>query len=169
MSDLADAVGVVRARGAAAQLCVIADGNVVVDEAVGCPADGLFLLFSAGKPLVALLVHLLAERGALALADPVAKYWPEFGQRGKQAITIRQVLQHRSGVPVARSFPLDALIMTDWAASVRAIEAARPQYPPGQAPAYQVLSFGFILGELIQRVAGLPVQELLSAEILQPL
>jgi CubicO group peptidase (beta-lactamase class C family) len=123
----------------------------------------------AGKPLVALLVHLLAERGALALDDPVARYWPEFGQRGKQAITIRQVLQHRSGLPVARSFPLDALIMTDWAASVHAIERAAPAYPPGQVPAYHVLSYGFILGELVQRVAGVPVGEFLRAELLAPL
>ena len=58
-------------------------------------------------------------------------HWPEFGQPGKQAITIRQVLQHRSGLPVARSMARDALAMTDWTASVRALEGPRPRYPPG--------------------------------------
>jgi CubicO group peptidase (beta-lactamase class C family) len=159
----------VRERGCAAQLCVLARGRVVLDVSVGCRADSLFFLFSAGKPLVALLVHLLAERGQLALDDPVARYWPEFGSRGKQAITIRQVLQHRSGVPAARGFAIDALAMTNWAGSVRALERAAPVYPPGQIPAYHVLSYGFILGELVQRVTRTAVRDFLQAELLTPL
>jgi CubicO group peptidase (beta-lactamase class C family) len=148
---------------------VISRGRVVLDEAIGCEPGSLFFLFSASKPMVALLVHQLAERGLLALDDPVARYWPEFARRGKQAITIRQVLQHRSGLPVARSMPRDALAMTDWTASVRALERAAPAYPPGQVPAYHVLSYGFLLGELVRRVTGTPVREVLAAELLGPL
>jgi CubicO group peptidase (beta-lactamase class C family) len=148
---------------------VLHRGRVVLDEAFGCRPDSLFFLFSASKPLVALLVHLLAQRGELALDDPVAAHWPPFAQHGKQDITIRQVLQHRSGVPVARSFARDALVMTDWGASVRALEQATPRYPPGQVPAYHILSYGFILGELVQRVTGVPVGELLASELLEPL
>src|SRR5262249_25588359 len=107
----------------------------------------------------ALLVHLLAERRELALDDRVAAYWPEFSHHGKQDITIRQVLQHRSGLPVARSMAQDALTMTDWAASVRALEMAAPSFEPGSVPAYHVLSYGFILGELVQRVTGAPVSD----------
>ncbi|MGH3304607.1 MAG: serine hydrolase domain-containing protein, partial [Streptosporangiaceae bacterium] len=114
-------------------------------------------------------MHLLAERGRLALDDPVAAHWPEFGQRGKQGITIRHVLQHRGGLPVARGMPLDALVMTEWAASVRAIERTAPAYPPGDVPAYHILTFGFILGEVVQRVTGLPVGDLLRDELLYPL
>ncbi len=142
---------------------------MAADRAVGCQPDSLFFLFSASKPMVALLVHMLAERGELGLDDPVARYWPAFGQRGKQDITVRQVLQHRSGLPVARGFARDAAAMTDWAASVRAIERARLSYPPAAVPAYHVLSYGFILGELVQRVAGVPVTEFLRAELLHPL
>jgi CubicO group peptidase (beta-lactamase class C family) len=163
------AVDLVRARGAAAQLCVLRGGRVVLDRAVGCAPDSLFWIFSTSKPFVALLVHLLAERGALALDDRVADHWPEFGQRGKQAITVRQVLQHRSGVPVARDLVRDALAMTDWDRSVRAVAAARPAWPPGQVVAYQVVSFGFVLGELVRRVAGVPVPDLLAREFLDPL
>lgn len=57
----------VRARGAAAQLCVLRDGEVLLDDATGCPPDDLFWIFSASKPYVALLVHRLAERGDDAL------------------------------------------------------------------------------------------------------
>jgi CubicO group peptidase (beta-lactamase class C family) len=159
----------VAARGAAAQVCVIADGEVAIDRAFGCAADSLFWLFSASKPLVALAVHLLAERGELSLDDAVASYWPEFGRSGKQAITIRQVLQHRGGLPVARSMAADALAMTDWDASVRAIERAAPKLPPGTGPAYHILSFGFILGEVVQRVSGVSLADFMQAEFLGPL
>jgi CubicO group peptidase (beta-lactamase class C family) len=166
---LDSAVSLAASRGCAAQLCVIHRGQVVLDEAIGCRPDSLFFLFSASKPMTALLVHLLAERGELDLDDPVARYWPEFGQRGKQAITIRQVLRHRSGLPVARSMAADALTMTDWTASIRALERAAPAYPPGQVPAYHVLSYGFLLGELVRRVTGTPVRDFLHAALLAPL
>jgi CubicO group peptidase (beta-lactamase class C family) len=164
-----DPIALIRERGSPAQLRVHARGRVVLDESYRCQPDSLFILFSAGKPLVALGVHLLAERGKLALDDPVATYWPEFGQRGKHGITVRHVLQHRGGLPVARGMPLDALLMTDWAASVRAIEQAAAAYPPGEVPAYHILTFGFILGEVVQRVTGRPVRDFLRDELLEPL
>jgi CubicO group peptidase (beta-lactamase class C family) len=163
------ALDLVRARGVAAQLCVVRDGRVVLDRAVGCRPDSLFWIFSASKPFVALLAHLLAQRGELSLDDRVADHWPRFGQRGKEAITVRQVLQHRSGLPVARSAALDALVMTDWDRSVRHIEQARPSWPPGQVTAYHYISYGFILGELVRRVSGAPLPDLLAAEFLGPL
>jgi CubicO group peptidase (beta-lactamase class C family) len=167
--DLDAAARLVAERGCPAQLCVISRGDVVLDRGFGCAPDSLFFLFSASKPMVALLVHQLAERGAIGLDDPVATYWPEFGQRGKDAITIRQVLRHRSGLPVARSAARDALAMTDWAASVRALERAVAAYPPGSAPAYHFLSYGFLLGEVVRRVTGRPVRDVLRSELLEPL
>ena len=169
MRGLEKAKSLMRERGSPAQLCVHARGRVVVDEAFECQPDALFFLFSAGKPLVALAVHLLAQRGALSLDDPVAAHWPEFGQRGKQAITVRHVLQHRGGLPVARGTPLDALVMTDWDASIRAIEHAVPAYPPGEVVAYHVLTFGFILGEVLRRVTGVAVRDCVASELLGPL
>jgi CubicO group peptidase (beta-lactamase class C family) len=156
----------IRARGATAQICVLHKGQVVLDSSFGCEPDTPFLIFSAGKPFVAMLVHLLAERGQLALDDPVARYWPEFGQRGKSSVTIRQVLQHRSGVHVARSLAWDALAAPSWRRSIRALETARPST---KFPAYHVISYGFILGELVQRVTGAPLRDFLRTELLEPL
>ena len=158
-----------RARGTAGQLCVLRRGRVVLDRWYGRGPDALFLTFSAGKPLTALLVHKLAESGALVLDQCVAAYWPEFGRNGKEAVTVRQVLQHRAGVPVARSLLRDAWAMTDWERSIRAIEQAAPAYPPGEVAAYHIISFGYILGELLRRVSGVPVRELLRTEFLDPL
>lgn len=166
---LEDVTGLVQARGAVAQVCAIRDGRVITDRSFGCRPDALFLLFSAGKPFAAVLVHQFAERGLVGLDDPVARYWPEFGRHGKDAITVRQVLQHRSGVPVARGLWRDALAAASWERSVRARERARPSFPPGQVPAYHILSYGFILGELIQRVTGSDLRSVLRAELLDPL
>jgi CubicO group peptidase (beta-lactamase class C family) len=163
------ATALITARGCPAQLCVLSRGRVVLDRAFNCAPDSLFFLFSASKPFVALLVHQLAERGVLGLDDPVADYWPEFAQRGKAAITIRQVLRHRSGLPVATTMAGDAIAMTNWARSVRNLERARPAYPPGLVPAYHVISYGFLLGELVQRMTGEPVRDVLAAQILEPL
>jgi CubicO group peptidase (beta-lactamase class C family) len=167
--DLSQADALIRARGGAAQLCVIHQGQVAADRSYGCGDESLFWLFSASKPLVALAVHLLAERGQLSLDEPIARYWPEFARSGKQAITVRQVLQHRGGLPVARSMAADALSMANWDASIRAIETAKPSLPPGEGPAYHILSFGFILGELVQRVSGIPLTEFVQTEFLGPL
>jgi CubicO group peptidase (beta-lactamase class C family) len=163
------ALELIRSRNATAQLCVMRDGQVVLDRSFGCRRDALFLIYSASKPFVALLVHLLAQRGQLSLDDPVAAHWPEYGQRWKGSITVRHVLQHRAGVPVAGGLPRTLLHMTDWDRSVHDAERARPRWPAGQVPAYHFVTYGFILGELVHRVTGRPVRDFLSSELLAPL
>ena len=161
--------GLVRARGARASLCVLRDGRVLLDRSFGGPPDALFWIFSASKPFVALLVHQLAVRGTVDLDAPVARYWPEFAGGGKGAVTVRHVLQHRSGFATARGFAGDALAMTDWPRAIRAIERARLRWVPGEVAAYQPIVYGHILGELVRRVTGTSVASLLSSEFLGPL
>lgn len=164
------AVALVAARRAVARLCVMRHGKVVLDRGFGAAPDALFWLFSTSKPFVALLVHLLARRGLLDLDAPVAAYWPGYARHGKGGITVRHVLGHRAGVPLAGgNLPHDALAMADWARSVRLAEHARPRWPAGEVPAYHILTFGFILGELVRRVTGVPPAELLASEVLAPL
>jgi CubicO group peptidase (beta-lactamase class C family) len=157
-------------RGVVARLCVMRHGKVVLDRGFGAPPDALFWLFSTSKPFVAMLVHLLVRRGLLDLDDPVAAHWPEFGRHGKEGITVRHVLTHRAGVPVAgRSVLHDAAVLGDWWRSVRLAERARPRWAAGTVPAYHILSFGFILGELVRRVTGRSPAVLLAEEMLAPL
>jgi CubicO group peptidase (beta-lactamase class C family) len=166
---LASALRLVHARGGTAQLVVLKDGSVLLDRTFGCAPGDLFWTFSAGKPFIALLVHLLAQRGELSLDDPVARSWPGFAARGKDGVTVRQVLQHRSGLSSARGMLGDALVMADWDRSLRALERARLRRPPGTAPAYQAIAYGFILGEVVRRVSGTPPEQLLRREFLDPL
>lgn len=167
--EKASALRLVRSRGGAARLLAVRHGRRFLDESIGCGPDSLFWMFSAGKPFIAVLVHRLAEQGRIALDAPVADLWPEFARAGKGAVTVRQVLQHRSGMAVATSTLGDALAMTNWARSVRHIENAALRWPPGSVPAYQYLAFGFILGELVQRATGMAVAECLRIELLEPL
>jgi CubicO group peptidase (beta-lactamase class C family) len=166
--DVRRVTALIERPGVAAQLCVLLDGETVLEQSVNTGPDQPFLLFSAGKPLTAMLVHRLAARGAFGLDDPIARHWPQFGEKGKETITIRQVLQHRSGLPYGRSLPLDAVLAPHWDRSVRALAAARPRYAPGAVPAYHVLSFGFLLGEVVRRATGEPFREVLRREVLTP-
>lgn len=158
----------VRARGIPAQLCVVRGDEVVFDRSYRTADDALFWAFSAGKPLTSVLVWRLVGRGLVDPDAPMAHYWPELVGGHKEQVTVRHVLQHRSGLPTAGSLLGDVLAMTDWDASVARLEHAHCRFPPGTAPAYQFLTYGFLLGELVQRVSGLPFAQVLHDEVLVP-
>ncbi len=114
------------------------------------------------------LIYLLAERGQVRLDEPVATYWPEFAEHGKSRVTIRQVLQHRSGLVQSMSMG-DAFAISNWDAFAHRVARSRPALTPGDGPAYQALSYGFILGEIVQRVTQRTVREVLASELWNPL
>jgi CubicO group peptidase (beta-lactamase class C family) len=160
-----------------AAVAVWVEGDLVVDlwggsaDAAGrqpWQPDTLASVFSGSKGLTSTCVHLLADRGELDLHAPVAAYWPEFGQAGKQDITIAMVLGHRSGVigPRTRLHWRDA---ADWDAVCAHIAAAEPWWEPGTAQGYHMVTFGFILGEVVRRVTGRTTGQYLRTEIAEPL
>ncbi|MFC4943377.1 serine hydrolase domain-containing protein [Pseudonocardia sp. GCM10023141] len=151
-------------RGGAA-LSVIVDGTTVVDL-WGGSADvrsgrpwvesTTSVMFSMTKGLVALLVARLVEQGLIDLDAPVARYWPEFAQAGKDAITVRQVMAHRAGL----SYPVQDLTRDDllrWDPVVTALAAQAPLWTPGEAHQYHALTYGWLVGEVVRRVTGLSV------------
>ena len=159
----------IESRPGSAQLCVLRRGEVLLDLSVRCEPDTLFMLWSAGKPFVTMAVHLLVERGRLDLDAPIHHYWPGFECHGKEAVTTRHVLRHRSGIPLStRSVLHEALIMSDWDRSVRAAEQAKPKWPVDEVTAYQILNYGFLLGELVRRVDGRPIEQFLREDLFTP-
>jgi CubicO group peptidase (beta-lactamase class C family) len=130
--------------------------------------DTLASVFSGSKALASTCIHLLADRGELDLDSPVAEYWPEFAQAGKQDITVAMVLGHRSGVigPRTRLTPEQTL---DWDTVCEHLETAEPWWEPGTAQGYHMCSFGFLLGEIVRRVSGRTLGEYLRKEIAEPL
>ncbi|HET9892147.1 MAG TPA: serine hydrolase domain-containing protein, partial [Mycobacterium sp.] len=118
--------------------------------------------------LTSTCVHQLADRGELDLQAPVARYWPEFGQAGKQDITLAMVLSHRSGAIGPRE-PMTWQQVTDWRFACERIAAAEPWWEPGTAQGYHMTTYGFILGEVFRRVTGRTVGQYLRTEIAEPL
>ena len=96
-------------------------------------------------------VALASSRGWLDYDERVATYWPEFGQNGKEQITVRQLLAHQAGLPVI-DVPLDAEKLADLGGVAEAIAAQRPAWEPGTRHGYHGLSLGWYEGELIRRV-----------------
>jgi CubicO group peptidase (beta-lactamase class C family) len=125
-------------------------------------------LFSGSKAITAILVHKLAETGAIHLDRPIAGYLPEFAANGKAGITVRQMLAHQGGMPAlpAREPWADAIY--DFDAMVRALSAA-PAPRPGRCPSYHALSGGYVLGEVLRRVTGRELPELLREWLAEPL
>src|ERR1700756_1052786 len=125
-------------------------------------------VLSGTKGLSSTCVHQLADRGELDLQAPVARYWPEFAQAGKEAITLAMVLGHRSGVIAPRA-PLSWEEVTDWDFVCDQLAAAEPWWEPGTAQGYHMTTFGFILGEVFRRVTGRTIGQYLRTEIAEPL
>jgi CubicO group peptidase (beta-lactamase class C family) len=160
-----------------AAVAVYVDGDLVVDlwggaaDSAGCRPwrqDTLATVFSGTKGLTSTCVHQLVERGEIELDAPVARYWPEFAQAGKDNITVAMVMSHRSGVIGPRTrMPWQQA--TDWDLVCEQLAAAEPWWEPGTAQGYQMTTFGFILGEVFRRVTGHTVGRYLRAEIAEPL
>lgn len=110
-------------------------------------------IFSAGKGLVAVCVLQLVAQGKLELDKPVATYWPEFAQAGKEVITVRQIMCHRSGLSAFHKLLGQADIF-DWNGIIQQIAALEPWWEPDTAQGYSPFIFGWILGELVRRVSG---------------
>jgi CubicO group peptidase (beta-lactamase class C family) len=130
--------------------------------------DTIALLASATKGLVAAAAMLLVDRGRLDLDAPIADYWPEFAEGGKSRIPLRWVLGHRSGV-VAVDPPLTLRDIGQDGAVSRALAAATPAWRPGRAHGYHCLTMGWLVGEVVRRVTGSPVQRFFADEIATPL
>jgi CubicO group peptidase (beta-lactamase class C family) len=130
--------------------------------------DTLTSVLSGTKGLTSTCVHQLADRGQIDLQAPVARYWPEFAQAGKEKITIAMVMSHRSGVigPRTRMRWQD---VADWDLACERLTAAEPWWEPGTAQGYHMTTFGFILGEVFRRVTGRTIGQYLRAEIAEPL
>ncbi len=131
--------------------------------------DTMMIWFSSTKAVTAVAVAQQWERHKFELDDKVAKYIPEFGNRGKEAITIRHVLTHRGGFRAADGGQRS--IERTMAENLQEIYQAElePGWVPGKKAGYHPTSGWFILGELVQRTSGKPFSRYVRDEIFQPL
>jgi len=157
-----------------AQLYVMHQGKLLIDfvrgqarPGISMRSDSLVQWFSSGKPLTAICIAQLYERRELLLDDKVARYIPEFGANGKDAISLWHLLTHTGGFRGADKLPHHI----EWAEALRFICAAplEPGWVPGQKAGYSTQAAWFILVEIIQRITKAPFPQYIRAELLEPL
>jgi CubicO group peptidase (beta-lactamase class C family) len=157
-------------------VCVYKDGKKVVDlwggymdREMQLPwnKDTIVIMNSVSKSMSALCVHMLIDRGVIGFDEPVATYWPEFAQAGKEGVLVRHVLSHTDGVIFSDAAPAGSWF--DWNAHIRALELQEPAWPPGTRGAYNSVNIGFLLGELVRRTTGKSIGKFWREEVTRPL
>jgi CubicO group peptidase (beta-lactamase class C family) len=160
-----------------ASLAVDIDGESVVDiwgghadraKKVPWGQDTIVNFFSCTKTLTALACLIAIDRGAIDAFAPVAKYWPEFGQNGKEGVEVRHLMAHTSGVS-GWEMPFAIEDMYDWEKSTSHLARQAPWWPPGAASGYHAVNYGHLIGEVIRRATGKTLKEFVRDEIAGPL
>lgn len=160
-----------------ASVSVTIDGETVVDiwggwvdEAKSAPweRDTIVNVWSTTKTMTSLSALVLASRGELDVDAPVAKYWPEFAQNGKEGVLVRHLMSHTSGVS-AWAQPVVVEDVYDWEKSTSMLARQAPWWEPGTASGYHALNQGHLVGEVVRRISGRSLGTFFREEIAEPL
>ena len=160
-----------------ASVAVSVEGEMVVDlwgghrDAAGTlpwEEDTIVNVYSTTKTMAALCLLVLADRGDVDLHAPVASYWPEFAQNGKDSVEVRHFLSHSAGLS-----GMDEVMSTtdvcDWDRMIRALERQAPWWEPGTQSGYHALTQGHLIGEVVRRVTGQTIGNFFREQIAEPL
>lgn len=160
-----------------ASVCLTVGGETVVDlwggtadQKTGAPwtKDTVGIVFSCTKGATAVCAHVLASRGKLDLDAPVAELWPEFASNGKEHATARMMLDHSVGVPALRAKVKDSGPY-EWHYMTSLLAKEAPFWEPGTRNGYHGFTFGWTVGEMVRRAAGVSLGTFFQNEIAQPL
>lgn len=158
-------------------LCVYHRGEKVIDvwggrrddDGTTWNDDTMAVSYSTTKGVTATALHVLADRGLVDIDAPVATYWPEFAAAGKEAVTVRHLLTHTAGLHTIRGSVTDASELLDWDHMVSLLAAQAPDPAPGTGPGYHGVTFGWLVGNVVRNVAGMPLSEFIDTELAKPL
>ena len=143
-----------------AACAVVRDGKLVVDLWGGhrdktrtkpWQRDTLVTVWSTTKGMSATAMAVAHSRGLFELDARVAAYWPTFAESGKEAITVRQLLEHEAGLAVIDQ-PLDLETVGDPDSLGTVLAAEKPSWTPGSARGYHAHSLGWYESQLLRRV-----------------
>lgn len=174
-SDLSDQLDCGDEVGAS--ICIIKDGETLVDlwgghadadRTTPWSAETITNVWSITKTMSALCALILIDRGELDPYQRVAHYWPEFAANGKEAVEVRHVLSHTSGVSAwEQPISLDEVYDTEAAADRLATQA--PWWEPGSASGYHLMCQGHLIGEIVRRISGQTLGEFFATHVARPL
>jgi CubicO group peptidase (beta-lactamase class C family) len=160
-----------------AAVAVYVDGEPVVDLWGGWvdrehsrpwARDTICTVYSTTKGLTTVCAHRMVEQGRLDLDAPVAQYWPEFAQCGKEQVPVHMLLSHRVGLHTTGA-RMDDNAVYDWEAMAAALAETAPFWEPGTRHGYHGLTFGWLVGEVVRRVAGKSLGAVFRDEVAIPL
>ncbi len=160
-----------------ASFAVSVEGEMVVDiwaghrDAAGTEPweeDTIVNVYSTTKTMAAQCALLLADRGELDLYAPVADYWPEFAQNGKEHVETRHFLSHTAGLSgMDESAAGDEVY--DWEYMTAALARQAPWWEVGAASGYHALTQGHLIGEVVRRISGKSLGQFFASEIAGPM
>jgi CubicO group peptidase (beta-lactamase class C family) len=130
--------------------------------------DTIVPVFSTTKAMTALCALMLVDRGLLDLDSPVARYWPEFAQAGKEKLPVRYLLSHQSGL-AGFDEPITGEALYDWNRIVDLLAAQKPWWEPGKQSGYHLLTFGYMVGEVVRRITNRTLGTFFREEVAMPL
>jgi CubicO group peptidase (beta-lactamase class C family) len=160
-----------------ASIAVVEHGVAVVDlwggfadaaRNVPWRRDTVTNVFSITKTVTALAALILVDRGQLDLDARVADYWPEFAENGKGGITVKQLMSHTSGLS-GWDPPFGLTDLYDVEIATSKLAAQAPWWEPGTASGYHLVSYGYLVGELVRRISGTSLSDFVRNEIAGPL
>lgn len=159
-----------------ARFTVCLEGEVIIDL-IGGHADRARTIpwdertyapvFSTGKAIMALMMARLVDQGRLDYETPVSEIWPDFGQAGKEFITVGQLLSHQAGLP-GFTESQDPSIWYDHERALSTLAAQAPMWPPGTASGYHPVTIGYLAGEVFRRVDGRAMSAALREDLAIP-
>jgi CubicO group peptidase (beta-lactamase class C family) len=130
--------------------------------------DTLQMVFSTTKGATAICANQLIEQGLLDPDAPVAAYWPEFAQAGKEEIPVRMILCHQAGLPVIdETLTLDETL--SWDPVIAALEVQEPIWEPGTKHGYHAVTYGYLVGEVVRRITGQSLGAYFAEHVAAPL
>ncbi|MFX1499481.1 MAG: serine hydrolase domain-containing protein [Promethearchaeota archaeon] len=130
--------------------------------------DTIVNVYSTTKIMTAICTLMLVDRGQLDLDAPVATYWPEFAQAGKDKLLVRYLLSHTAGLS-GFDIPVNVKTLYDWEKTVNLLAAQKPWWEPGTKSGYHMVTFGFLLGEIVRRITGKTIGTFFREEVAEPL
>jgi CubicO group peptidase (beta-lactamase class C family) len=143
-------------------------GGVIDDDGTPWDRDTIVNVFSTTKTMTALCALLLVDRGELDVDAPVVKYWPQFAANGKGGVLVRHLLGHTAGLS-GWAEPMKVEDLYDWDLATSRLAAQETWWEPGTRSGYHALTQGYLVGEVVRRVAGASLGEFLAKELAGPL
>jgi CubicO group peptidase (beta-lactamase class C family) len=125
-------------------------------------------VWSSTKGIVAVAVALCVERGLIRYEDRIANVWPEFAAGGKDDITLAHVMSHQAGLP-GFAEPTTVDDQLDWNGCCEKLARQSPQWPAGGATSYHAMTYGWLAGEVVRRIAGTSIGHFIRDHIARPL